>query len=98
MGREVEDGAIENVYRLQIMNTTEQMHRYRIGASGLDTLAPATQDVVQVNATETLAVPLRLRAAAGKGHQGSNPIVITLTALDDPELQVREKAVFIVPR
>lgn len=98
MGREVEDGAIENVYRLQIMNTTEQPHRYRITVSGLESLAPVTEDVVPVGPTETLAVPLRLRAAAGKGQKGSNPIAIELTALDDPALHVREKAVFIVPR
>ena len=98
MGREVEDGAIENVYRLQIMNTTEQPHRYRITVSGLDTLAPVTEDVVPVGPTETLAVPLRLRAAAGKGSKGSNRIAIALTALDDPALHVQEEAVFIIPR
>jgi cytochrome c oxidase accessory protein FixG len=98
MGREVEDGAIENVYRLQIMNTTEQPHRYRITVSGLPTLAPVTDDVVAVGATETLAVPLRLRVAAGAGQRGSNRVAIALTALDDPALHVQEEAVFIVPR
>jgi polyferredoxin len=38
MGREVEDGIIENVYRLQIINTDERGHRYRISASGIDGL------------------------------------------------------------
>jgi polyferredoxin len=98
MGREVEDGAIENVYRLQIMNTTEQPHRYRITVSGLPSLAPVTEEVVPVGATETLAVPLRLRVAAGNGQKGSNRIAIALTALDDPALHVQEEAVFIVPR
>ena len=35
--RIVEDGWVENVYRLQIMNTTESVQRYRIGAAGLVT-------------------------------------------------------------
>jgi polyferredoxin len=38
MGREVEDGIIENVYRLQVINTDERGHRYRISASGIDGL------------------------------------------------------------
>ena len=41
MGREVEDGMIENVYRLQIMNTSEKAQTYRIRVSGIDTLAQA---------------------------------------------------------
>lgn len=98
MGREVDGGVIENVYRLQIMNTSERPHTYRIRASGIDTLALATAREVAVGPTETLAVPMRLRAVYGAGNKGSNPIEIELTALDDPRLRVREKAVFIVPR
>jgi polyferredoxin len=33
MGREVEDGMIENVYRLQIMNTSERGQHFKISAS-----------------------------------------------------------------
>ncbi|HEY0589808.1 MAG TPA: cytochrome c oxidase accessory protein CcoG [Pseudoduganella sp.] len=98
MGREVENGMIENVYRLQIMNTTEQGHTYRIRASGIDTLQVAVPDTVDVGPTETRAVPIRLRVDHGKGSSGSNKIAIELTALDDPSLAVKEKAVFIVPR
>jgi cytochrome c oxidase accessory protein FixG len=98
MGREVENGMIENVYRLQIMNTTEESHTYRIRASGIETLQVAVPDTVEVGPTETRAVPIRLRAAHGKGERGSNKITVELTALDDPSLAVKEKAVFIVPR
>ena len=98
MGREVEDGIIENVYRLQVMNTTEQSHSYRITVSGMDSLTQATTDVVTLGPTETLAHAIRLRAAHGAGKQGSNKIHITLQALDDPSLQVTEPAVFFVPR
>ena len=98
MGREVEDGMIENVYRLQVMNTTEQSHSYRITVSGMDSLTQATTDVVTLGPTETLAQAIRLRAAHGAGKQGSNKIHITLQALDDPSLQVTEPAVFFVPR
>ena len=98
MGREVENGMIENVYRLQIMNTSEQAHRYRISVSGLASLEVVTDNEVDLAGTETRAVPIRLRAAHGDGAKGSNKIAIELKALDDPALQVKENAVFIVPR
>ena len=98
MGREVEDGMIENVYRLQIMNTTERAHTYKITVGGIDTLAQVTADEVVVDATETKAYPMRLRTAHGAAQPGSNKITVELTAVDEPALHVKESAVFIVPR
>ncbi|MES2934105.1 MAG: cytochrome c oxidase accessory protein CcoG [Pseudomonadota bacterium] len=98
MGREVEHGMIENVYRLQIMNTAETAHRFKIRVSGIDSITLATPDEVLVEATGSLAVPVRLRVDHGKGLTGSNPIAFHLQALDDATVQVKEKAVFFVPR
>jgi cytochrome c oxidase accessory protein FixG len=98
MGREVEEGMIENVYRLQIMNTSEQAHTYRIVVSGIDTLSQVTPDLVRVGATETRGHPIRLRTAHGAGRPGSNKITVELTAVDDTSLHVKEAAVFFVPR
>ncbi|NRR29417.1 cytochrome c oxidase accessory protein CcoG [Oxalobacteraceae bacterium] len=98
MGREVEEGMVENVYRLQIMNTSERAHRYRIRVSGLATLVQLTPDLVALAPTETLAYPIRLRVAHGAGQPGSNKIAIELQAEDDPGLRVSENAVFFVPR
>jgi cytochrome c oxidase accessory protein FixG len=98
MGREVEDGMIENVYRLQIMNTSEREHHYRVQAAGLPSIKVVGGDEIRMASTETRSVPLRLRIPAGEGQKGSNKITISLQALDEPELKVRESAVFIVPR
>lgn len=98
MGREVEDGMIENVYRLQIMNTDERPHRYRISVKGIDSIALATEDEVTLEPTASRAVPVRVRIAHGKGEKGSNKIWFELKAEDDERLQVEEQAVFIVPR
>ncbi|OYO32545.1 cytochrome c oxidase accessory protein CcoG [Janthinobacterium sp. PC23-8] len=98
MGREVEDGMIENVYRLQIMNTSEQQQHFRIAVSGLPGLALITRNEVTLQPTETLGWPVRLRLPHGVGEKGSNKIRIELQSLDDPSLHVRESAVFIVPR
>ncbi len=98
MGREVDDGAIENVYRLQIMNTDERPHRYRISVTGIDSIALATPDEIAIDGTVSRGVPVQVRVAHGKARPGSNPIAFDVKAIDDPALQVHEKAVFLAPR
>jgi cytochrome c oxidase accessory protein FixG len=98
MGREVEDGMIENVYRLQVMNTSESPHRYRILVDGINSIKLAGADEVTLEGTETRSVPVRVRVDAGQGNRGSNKIHIGLKAQDASGLEVREEAVFFVPR
>jgi cytochrome c oxidase accessory protein FixG len=97
LGREVEDGMIENVYRLQIMNTSETTHRYRLAVSGIDSIRLATPDEVVLAGTASRAVPVRVLVSPGKGKIGSNKILFELKALDDASVQVKEKAVFFRP-
>ncbi len=98
MGREVEDGKIENVYRLQIMNTDEAPHRYKLEVEGIDSVHLVGISEVSLGSTESRAVPVAVRTAEGQGAKGSNKIYFKLTAVDDPSVQVKEKAVFFVPR
>jgi cytochrome c oxidase accessory protein FixG len=98
LGRIVEDGMVENVYRLQITNTEETAHRYRIKVSGIDSIALATPDQVDLAGTEARTVPVRVRVAPGKGEPGSNKIAFTLQATDNERLQVKENAAFLMPR
>ncbi|SNS97039.1 cytochrome c oxidase accessory protein FixG [Noviherbaspirillum humi] len=98
LSREVEDGMIENVYRLQVMNTDEFPHSYRISVIGIDSIRLATPDVVDLPATGSRAVPVRVRVNHGKGEKGSNKIAFEVTAIDAPDVKVKEKAVFLVPR
>jgi polyferredoxin len=98
MGREVEGGMIENVYRLQIMNTGETAHRLKIVVSGIESARLATPDEAILGGAATRALPVRVRVDRGKGTPGSNQIVFELTALDAPGLHVKEKAVFFVPK
>jgi len=97
MGREAEDGRIENVYRLQLMNTSETPRRFRLGVSGMAGAQIVDADVVALDGASTRAVPVRVRAE-GAGQAGSHRIEFTVTALDDPGVAVREEAAFIVPR
>jgi cytochrome c oxidase accessory protein FixG len=98
MGREVEDGMIENVYRLQVMNTLEEAQRLRITVDGIATARVAGEDVIEIDAATTRAVPVRVRVAGGDGHPGSNRIAFTLHSQERAALQVTEEAAFIVPK
>lgn len=97
MGREAEDGRIENVYRLQLMNTAEMPRQVRLRVDGLAGAEIVDADEVALDGASTRAVPVRVRADAG-GQGGSHKIAFTVTALDDASVSVREEAAFIVPR
>ena len=98
MGREVENGQIENVYRLQIMNTDESRHHYHIGVEGIEGITLQGTGEVTLGSTESRSVPVDVRVPEGKGSKGSNKIWFTLIDTDHPEVSLREKAVFFVPR
>ena len=95
MAREVE-GLVENVYRLQIMNTTEGARDYEIAVSGLPALQLASAPRVRIGATDSVMVPVRLRADPGQVPKGSHRIEFSIRALDDERVAVQEKSVFIV--
>ncbi|WP_025917992.1 cytochrome c oxidase accessory protein CcoG [Herminiimonas sp. CN] len=98
MAREAENGAIENVYRLQVMNTDEIAHRYRIVVSGMDGIALATPDEVALQGAESRSIPATVRVAHGSGAPGANKIAFELKAINDDSVRVKEKASFFVPR
>ena len=98
MGRELDDGRIENVYRLQVMNTAETAHSFAIRAEGIDGIAVAGQAQAAIEGAATRAVAVRVAAPRGALSNGSHPIRFVITARDDPALQVVEDAVFIIPR
>jgi cytochrome c oxidase accessory protein FixG len=94
--REVEGGRLENVYRLRITNTREAPRRYRIGASGIDTLTVASDREVEVPSATTRIFPMRLRIDPGVVAKGSHRIEVEVQAVDDPKVVAHENAVFLV--
>ena len=96
LSREVEGGRIENVYRVQVMNTQEVPHRYVIGASGLPTVRVASDPEVEVAAATTRQVPVRLQIDPGVAEKGSHKIAIEVHAVDDSAVAARERTIFLV--
>ncbi|HEU4353588.1 MAG TPA: cytochrome c oxidase accessory protein CcoG [Burkholderiales bacterium] len=95
IAREVEGGLIENVYRLQIMNTTEQARAFDINVTGLPGILVWGDNITGVPAAETRMVPVRVRVDAAV-PAGSHPIEFTVRALGVAGVEVHESAVFIV--
>ncbi|HWP17694.1 MAG TPA: cytochrome c oxidase accessory protein CcoG [Burkholderiaceae bacterium] len=103
LARMVDDGRIENVYRLQIMNGTERQQRYRISVSGLPGLAVASQPEVEIAPAQSRWVPARVQLppeAASELAGRSSPILFHIERLADgeePARSVHEKSTFLVP-
>jgi cytochrome c oxidase accessory protein FixG len=104
LARQVEDGEVENVYRLQIMNATEMTQQYRITADGLPGLRVIDAQSVTVAPTEArwLAVTLRVPPeTATKTPAGAHEVHFNIEREaqgSDPARTLREKSTFVLPR
>jgi cytochrome c oxidase accessory protein FixG len=94
IAREVEGGLIENVYRLQIMNTTEEARAFEITVSGLPGIQVWGEPTVGVPAATSRMVPVKVRAEPAA--VGTHPIEFQVRALGAGKASVREESVFIV--
>lgn len=106
LARLVDEGRVENVYRLQIMNATEAQQRYRVGVGGQQGLALAEGVEVTLGPAEarwvTVAVRLPPEDARALGP-GAHPIAFTIesshaAAAGAPQARLSEKSTFVVPR
>jgi cytochrome c oxidase accessory protein FixG len=96
LARIVEGGYIENVYRLQVMNATEQPQRYELQAQGMPGLKLSIDGPIEVGAAQSRWVPVRLQVP-GDAPSGSHPVEFVLGQKDQAH-KVAERAVFIVPQ
>lgn len=97
LARIVAGGKLENVYRLQVMNATEQVQTYSISVKGLEGIAMAEGDTVEVDSAQTRGVAVRVQIPYGTAAPGSHPIEFEITA-QSGKGHVLEKSVFLVPR
>jgi len=103
LARLVEDGRVENVYRIQLMNATEAVQRFRIEVDGLPDAVVASSRTIEVGATEARWVPVAVQItpqAARSLGDGAHPIHfrIALQEAGRTAVEVSEKSTFVVPR
>ena len=96
ISREVAGGEIENLYRLQIMNTSESKRTFSIRVEGLPTLRLAGEGHVEIDPTASRTVPVRVRLEPAAAPPGTHPIRFVVSAAGDEQVTVTEKSVFIV--
>jgi cytochrome c oxidase accessory protein FixG len=96
--RTTENGSIDNVYRLQIMNTEEQAHHYIIEVSGIPGATIISDADFDMPAATTRIIPARIRVPADSARKGSNKIIFVVRDRDNAAVSVAEKAAFLIPR
>jgi len=104
LARQVEDGRIENVYRLQLHNDSGSPQRYVVRAGGIDGLVLAGENTLALDPGRSglLALRLQLPPEAAQPLRGQvTRITIEVEARTDGHAErriVREKSSFVVPR
>jgi cytochrome c oxidase accessory protein FixG len=97
LARMVEQGRIENVYRLQIMNATEDRQLMQLAVEGMEGISLASEPEVDVLPTEVRTLAVRVQVPPG-ADSGSHPIVFRLKSSTDEAIRLDEKTTFLVPR
>lgn len=111
MARLTDDGMLENIYRLQIMNGTETAQHYKLNVRGLKGLEIETQAAgsdkdskdeehsrtILVNPAESRWLIVDLKIPDGTVKTGSHKIEFEITSIESNQT-IEEKSVFLVPR
>ena len=109
MARLSDDGKLENVYRLQIMNGTETPQHFTLNVTGIDDIEIETEaasdnddgedelKTILVKPTESRWVIVDLKIPDGSLDSGSHKIKFEIESVETKDV-VSEKSVFLVPR
>jgi cytochrome c oxidase accessory protein FixG len=88
LSKETEDGLIENVYRLQLINKDDQAHRYTIQAQGITGLQVVTaSQEVSADPLQTIDIPVSLIADPVELKGRSIEVHFIVQATDDPRIK-----------
>ena len=97
LAREADDGRIENVFNMKIMNTTEEPKRYVLAVDGMQGVEIEGAATVDVASAENHEITVVVRVPPESGKAGANPIYFEIKSIDNEQIKVREKASFLMP-
>ncbi len=100
MARLGEDGRVQNLYRVQLVNRSERTARYELGVEGLAGLAVDGGRVLELPPGEVrpFTVRLSLEAEAAQATApGVVPVTLTLSEVGANHAALREHSTFLVP-
>jgi cytochrome c oxidase accessory protein FixG len=95
--RENEEGRIENVYTLKIMNKAQRDMTYLIEVSGLDGLVYEGKREIQAQAGEVLSLPIELSIEPSSLPSSTNEIMFRIQSADDVSITNDADSRFIGP-
>ncbi len=95
--RENEEGRIENVYNVKIMNKAQRAQTFVIEVSGLEGLHYEGKSEITAAEGEVFSLPVELSIDPEKLPSSTNEIVFTVKAVDDPSIQSDSDSRFIGP-
>jgi cytochrome c oxidase accessory protein FixG len=100
MSRDASDPVVQNVYRLQIMNTQERSAQFTITASGIEGMRLVGDlQPVTLGPASARWVPVRIEARREHARPGSNRIEFTVEAAPEgggEPIRIVERAAFVV--
>jgi polyferredoxin len=97
LARMVEKGQIENVYRLNMMNASEETLKVHLSVQGADGMVLASESDYEVAPTEVRSVAVRVRIPPGALPSGSHEMAFEVHNRETGTL-ISEDSTFIVPR
>ena len=96
--RETNEGLIENVYIIKLLNMDQQDHVYTLTAEGIpDLILKSDAEEIAVKSGDVIELPVRVQVDAENLEQRINEISFTLSAKGHDDLVVVEEARFLGP-
>ena len=95
--RENEQGRIENVYTLKVMNKAQSEQTFIIEAVGLEGLQYEGRNEVRAEAGELVTVPVELSVAPEQLPSSTNEIIFHIRSADDSSIEDEAESRFIGP-
>ena len=96
--RETDEGMIENVYTLKIMNMDLQTHRYSLAVGGIDGLSvQKPKKGIVVDTGTVLNYPVRVQVDPEDLKKASSKLTFYLNAIDNDSISVQVSGRFLGP-
>jgi cytochrome c oxidase accessory protein FixG len=95
LSREAENGQVENLYQLRIINMDGEPHRYGISAGGIEGLRLVKGNSVDIPALGTVNVNVVLSADPLALKRPSQPVMFVIKADDDARIVREAKSSFL---
>ncbi len=95
--RENSEGQIENIYRLKVINKTQQPHRYSVSLVEPGPFVLQGAEELQLAPGEILDVAVSVALTAERAASSSEPLHFAVVDLDDEQVRVSTRSTFVSP-